>query len=38
VILDGVDDGTDDCADGECELNEGCLKGVEAVAKGQLVT
>jgi hypothetical protein len=35
VVLDGVDDGPDDCSDGESELDEGGLEGAESVAVGQ---
>lgn len=35
MVLDGVDDGPDDCSDGERELDEGGLEGTEAVAVGQ---
>lgn len=35
VVLDWVDDSSDDCSDGEGELDEGGLEGAEAVAVGQ---
>jgi hypothetical protein len=35
VVLDGVDDGPDDCSDGESELDERGLEGAESVAVGQ---
>jgi hypothetical protein len=35
VVLDRIDDGADDCADGEGELDEGCLESTKAVATGQ---
>lgn len=35
MILNRIDDGTDNCSNGECELNEGCLERAKAVATGQ---